>query len=163
MEKQGHKIKKILVAIDFSTYSTPALEYAMDVSKNTKAVIVALNIINQTEIDSVEREVNSKYPNTFSLSKHLTNEIGRRELKMEALIKKVTKNESVSTPLPLEIRIGHGNPHVEILKTIDREGIDFLVFGPKGRSNLHDFLFGSVAEKLFRHSPVPVMSLRDRK
>lgn len=45
--------------------------------------------------------------------------------------------------------IGHGRPHVEILKTIDREEIDSLVLGPKGRSNLSEFLFGSVAENFF--------------
>ncbi len=156
MEKQIDKIKKILVAIDFSIYSRPTLEYAAAVAKNTNARLVVLNIINQIEIDSVQKEVNSKYPNTFALAKHLPNEIGRRELKMEALIKEIFG----STPLPIEIRIGHGRPHVEIIKAIDREVADLLVFGPKGRSNLHGFIFGSVAEKLFRHSPVPVMSLR---
>jgi nucleotide-binding universal stress UspA family protein len=156
MEEQANKIKKILVAIDFSTYSRPTLEYAAEIARNTNARIVVFNVINQIEIDSVKKEVNSKYPNTFALAKHLPYEIGRRELKMEALVKEIFG----STPLPVEIRIGHGRPHVEILKAIDREAADLLVFGPKGRSNLNGFLFGSVAEKLFRHSPVPVMSLR---
>lgn len=153
MEKH---VNKILVAIDFSIYSRPTLEYAEEIARNTNARLVVFNVINQIEIDSVQKEVNSKYPDTFALAKHLPYEIGRRELKMEALVKEIFG----STPLPVEIRIGHGRPHVEILKAIDREAADLLVFGPKGRSNLHGFIFGSVAEKLFRHSPVPVMSLR---
>ena len=156
MEEQVHKIKKILVAIDFSIYSRPTLEYAAEIARNTNARLVAFYVINQIEIDSVKKEVNSKYPNTFALAKHLPYEIGRRKLKMEVLVKEM----SGSVPVPVEIRIGHGRPHVEILKTIDQEAADLLVFGPKGRSNLNGFLFGSVAEKLFRHSPVPIMSLR---
>ena len=128
MEKKVCKIKKILVAIDFSTYSRPVLEYAAEVARNTNARIVALNIINQIEIDSVKKEVNSKHPHTFALAKHLPYEIGRRELKMEALVEKILG----SAPLPVEIRIGHGIPHVEILKALDRESADLLVFGPKG-------------------------------
>lgn len=156
MEKQINSIKKILVAIDFSIYSRPTLEYAVEVATAKKARILALNIINQTEIDSVERAINSKYPDVFSLAKYLPKEMGQRELKMDVLIKEIPG----AAQLPIEIHIGHGKPHVEILKTIDQEEIDLLVFGPKGRSNLSGFLFGSVAEKLFRHSPVPVMSLR---
>lgn len=156
MEETTRNIKKILVAIDFSVYSRPTLEYAQEIARNTNARLVAFNVINQIEIDAVKKEINSKYPDTFALAKHLPYEIGRRELKMEALIKQVFG----SAPPPVEIRIGHGRPHVEILKAIDREEADLLVFGPKGRSNLNEYLFGSVAEKLFRHSPVPVMSLR---
>ena len=156
MEKIINKITKILVAIDFSTYSRQAMEYAVEVAQITNARIVAINIINQREIDSVEKDMNSKFPNTFVLAKHLPREIGRRELKMEALVKEIAG----STQLPVEIHIGHGSPHLEILKAIDLEAADFLIFGQKGRSNLSQFLFGSVAEKLFRHSPVPVMSLR---
>jgi nucleotide-binding universal stress UspA family protein len=156
METQINTIQKILVAIDFSIYSSRTLEYAVEVATAKKARILALNIINQTEIDSVEKVINSKYPDVFSLTKYLPKEMGVRELKMEALIKEI----SGADQLPVEIRIGHGRPHVEILKTIDLKEIDLLVFGPKGRSNLSQFLFGSVAEKLFRHSPVPVLSLR---
>jgi nucleotide-binding universal stress UspA family protein len=156
MEAPRHTLKKILVAIDFSIYARPTLDYAAEIAQNADARLVVFNVINQNEIDSVEKEVNSKYPNTFVLAKHLASEISRRELKIEALTKEILG----STQLPVEIRIGHGRPHVEILKAIDREEADLLVFGPKGRSNLNGFLFGSVAEKLFRHSPVPVMSLR---
>lgn len=158
MKGQIKKIKKLLVTIDFSAYSRSVLEYAVEVAKATNARILVINIINQKEIDSVEKAVNSKNSDTFLLAKHLADEAGRRELKLNALIKEIAG----STELSVDIFIGHGVPSVEILAAIDREEVDFLVFGPKGRTDLKGFLFGSVAEKLFRHSPVPVLSLRSR-
>jgi nucleotide-binding universal stress UspA family protein len=104
----------------------------------------------------VEKAVNSKYPDSFVLAKHLAEEAGRRELKLKALMGAI---EGIDTS-QVEIVIGNGIPYVEIIAAINREKIDFLVFGSKGETNLIEFLFGSVAEKLFRHSPVPVMSLR---
>lgn len=158
MKKQVNRIRKILVAIDFSSYSRPTMEYATEVAKTTNARLLVLNIINQTIIDSIRKTMNSNEFESFSLSEYLPREIGRRKLRLEPMITEIPG----TIPLPVEISIGYGRPHVEILKTIDEEDIDFLVFGPKGRSNIHGFLFGSVAEKLFRHSPVPVMSLRSR-
>jgi nucleotide-binding universal stress UspA family protein len=77
-------------------------------------------------------------------------------MKLRTLIKGIPAMDDMA----VKIRISHGAPHVEILEIVRRENADFLVFGPKGRTNLKEFLFGSVAEKLFRHSPVPVMSVR---
>jgi len=51
--------------------------------------------------------------------------------------------------MAIKIQIGEGIPSVEILKFLDKEEAD-----------LPEFLFGTVAEKVFRHSPVPVLSLR---
>jgi nucleotide-binding universal stress UspA family protein len=150
------KINKILACVDFSSYSKPVLEYAIDLSKTTKAEILVINIINQKKIDSIKTAVNSKHPDSFSLTKHLSEEMSRRKLKLQVLIKGTLGVRK----LPIKIQIDHGIPSVEILGAVDREKADFLVFGPKGRTNLRGFLFGSVAEKLFRHCPVPVMSLR---
>jgi nucleotide-binding universal stress UspA family protein len=54
-----------------------------------------------------------------------------------------------------------GNPIDELLKLIVKENVDMIVMGVKGHSDLEHVLVGSVAEKLFRRSPVPVISFRD--
>ncbi|MFU8770300.1 MAG: universal stress protein [Desulfotignum sp.] len=159
MKKTPKKISKLLVAIDFSQYSRPTLEYAVETATLTGARMVLINIINQTQIDAMEKAVNADHPNRFDLSKYLGEEMDRRKLKLKTLVKGVPMLDDV----PVKIRIGYGIPHVEILEAVRRENADFLVFGPKGRTNLREFLFGSVAEKLFRHSPVPVMSIRSRQ
>lgn len=152
------KIKKVLAAVDFSLYSKPVLEYAGEIGRVTHADICVIHIINQKGIDQVEKAINKAGPDNFILAKHLAEESGRRELKLRAMVKNIDSLNQKK----VKIIISHGFPSVEILDAIDREDIDFLVFGSKGRSNLEGFLFGSVAEKLFRHSPVPVMSLRSK-
>jgi nucleotide-binding universal stress UspA family protein len=156
MEKQSDKISKIVVAIDFSAYSRATLEYAVETANLTHAKMVLVNIINQRQIDAMEKAVNAEHPNQFDTAKFLGEEMDRRKMKLKTLIKGIPAMDDV----PVKIRIGHGVPHMEILEAVTRENADFLVFGPKGRTDLRGFLFGSVAEKLFRHSPVPVMSIR---
>lgn len=156
MKKQPDKISKMVVAIDFSAYSRATLEYAVETANLTQAQMVLINIINQKQIDAMEKAVNGEHPNRFDPAKFLGEEMDRRKMKLKTLIKGIPAMDEV----PVKIRIGHGVPHVEILEAVRRENADFLVFGPKGRTDLREFLFGSVAEKLFRHSPVPVMSIR---
>lgn len=156
MEKQPGKISKILAAIDFSAYSRDTLAYAVETASLTQANMVLINIINQKQIDAMEKALNAGHSNRFDLAKFLSEEMARRKLKLKTLIKGIPAMDD----MPVKIRIGHGIPQVEILEAVKRENADFLVFGPKGWTDLKGFLFGSVAEKLFRHSPVPVMSVR---
>ena len=69
-------------------------------------------------------------------------------------------------PFPLErtrsiFKVGH--PVEELLKIAVKENVDLIVMGIKGRSDLEHMLVGSVAEKVFRRSPIPVLSYRDKK
>jgi nucleotide-binding universal stress UspA family protein len=56
-----------------------------------------------------------------------------------------------------------GNPTNELLKLIVTENVDMIVMGVRGQTDIEHIFVGSVAEKLFRRSPVPVLSHRDEK
>ena len=56
-------------------------------------------------------------------------------------------------------RVVLGDAAEEILKYIESEGIDLVIMGTHGRKGLDRILFGSVADRVIKMSPVPVMSI----
>lgn len=57
-------------------------------------------------------------------------------------------------------RVGHGDPAAEILRTAREIDCDLLILGTHGRRGLQRALFGSVAEKVVRTAPCPVLTVR---
>jgi nucleotide-binding universal stress UspA family protein len=53
-----------------------------------------------------------------------------------------------------------GNPFVEIVRYAKEQSIDLIVLGTYGRGPIGHMLMGSVAEKVVRHSPCPVFTVR---
>jgi nucleotide-binding universal stress UspA family protein len=72
-----------------------------------------------------------------------------------AYIEDKSKNEGVS----FERVILKGDPSDKLLRYSKERGTDILVIGSIGRTGISKFLLGSVAEKMVRHSEVPVMVL----
>jgi len=62
----------------------------------------------------------------------------------------------------METLVRVGVPYIAILDTVKAEDIDLLVLANKGRGNQEGTLHGSNGEKIFRHSPVPVLSYRNK-
>jgi nucleotide-binding universal stress UspA family protein len=56
-----------------------------------------------------------------------------------------------------------GDPWSEILDTAERSGADLIVMGTHGRRGLSRVLLGSVAEKVVRLSPIPVLTVSSKK
>lgn len=59
--------------------------------------------------------------------------------------------------------VRYGNPVEEIIRYAERHEIDLLVLGTHGRSGLKRMLMGSVAERVVRGAPCPVLTVRDRE
>ena len=49
------KVNKILVACDLSNYSIEAVEYAADMAESVEAELVIVNVINQRDLDIIEK------------------------------------------------------------------------------------------------------------
>jgi nucleotide-binding universal stress UspA family protein len=86
---------------------------------------------------------------------------GIKEERRQALDKILAKIAFPADKIRAIFQIGH--PVDELLKIAIRENVDLMVMGIKGRSDLELILVGSVAEKIFRRSPVPILSYRDEK
>ena len=61
-----------------------------------------------------------------------------------------------------EIFVASGNAAAEILNLAAEQGIDLIVMGTHGRTGLKHFLLGSVAERVVRESPVPVLTVHPK-
>ena len=59
-----------------------------------------------------------------------------------------------------EIVVGHGVPFQEILDTAKKRQVDLIIMGTHGRTGLVHVLLGSVAEKVVRLAPCPVLIAR---
>jgi nucleotide-binding universal stress UspA family protein len=54
-----------------------------------------------------------------------------------------------------------GNPFLEIIRYARAHDVDLIVMGTHGRGPIAHMLLGSVAEKVVRKSPCPVLTVRE--
>jgi Universal stress protein family len=66
------------------------------------------------------------------------------------------------SPLPflVELRAVMGDAFWEIRQAAEREHADLILMGSHGRTGLAQVLIGSVAERVVRHAPCPVLVAR---
>lgn len=152
------EIKKVMACVDFSDYSKMTMEKAVEVVKGLPAEIILLNIINNRDLDAI-RVVSPYFPGTFTVESFIEKTSNDRSQKILEMIDQFFPDEKHRMRIVIRV----GVPYEAILKAIDEEKVDLVVLASKGRSNLIGTLHGSNAEKVFRHSPVPVLSVRSRE
>jgi len=64
------------------------------------------------------------------------------------------------TDVPVETETAEGSPSREIVEYARERGCDVIAMGTHGRSGFDRLLLGSVAERVVRSSPVPVLTIR---
>jgi glycine betaine transporter len=140
--------KHILVPTDFSAYADQALEYATQLAQQLQARLTLLHIIDTAPLGVVEGAA------MLPLSYWQELETGIEQI-MEESLKRLQ-----DVGLQGETLIVHGVPFESIIKTAQDRGTDLIVMGTHGRTGLTHALMGSVAEKVVRLAPCPVLVTR---
>jgi nucleotide-binding universal stress UspA family protein len=91
---------------------------------------------------------------SFSVSYPLELESQARE----ALSKVVERD--ISGKITTEALVVHGNVGGEIVNVAEKENVDVIVIATHGSTGWQRFVFGSVAEKVIRMAPCPVLSIQ---
>ncbi|WP_028584526.1 universal stress protein [Desulfogranum mediterraneum] len=150
------EIKKILVPLAFSTFSQGIIEYAASLAKATGAELILLHVINERDLETVQTITSFGYQVD---EEHYIQEIEQERIsQLEEMIKDLDFPED-----RIRFVFKVGRPAKTILKQVVEEEADMIVMGLKAKSELMHALTGSVAEKIFRRSPVPVVSHRGER
>ena len=146
------KINKILFPSELREYSLKILPYVLSMSEKYNSTIYLLHVI-----DDISKWGGFYVPHT-SLDLYQKEAMETAEKYMN----KVCEQQMKGCP-NFERRILSGDPAAEILKTIDSEAIDLVVMGTHGYKGLEHAIFGSVARKVVKNSPVPVLTINPYK
>jgi nucleotide-binding universal stress UspA family protein len=75
-------------------------------------------------------------------------------------MEKFVQEHLADVKFPLVTEVQMGRPFMEIIRYARDKEIDLIVLGTHGRSGLKHALLGSVAERVVRKAPCPVLTIR---
>jgi universal stress protein A len=147
-------IKRILVATDFGPDSEAALNYALDLAKAVKASVDVLHVVE------------SPLAAGMWASEIYTAEIAGLQINLERdaaehLRRTIADLSEPSVVLTGEVRTGRAANTIH--EYADERGIDLIVMGTHGRTGVARLMMGSVAERVTRTAPCPVLVVRPRR
>lgn len=139
--------RRILVPHDFSDAATHALRVAARLAAEHKGRLTVLHVVTPylpvVEVPEVAGWISER--DIVAGAKRSLGELVRREVRGRRGV-------------PVRFDVELGDPATRIVKAATKA--DVVVMGTEGRTGLAHLLIGSVAEKVVRHSPIPVLTIR---
>lgn len=139
-------LKQILLATDFSETAGVALKYAVALADAFDATVHVLHVL--------EDPLPGWKPEGHVAS------VPRIRDGMERDARDALDNLLLTAQGRAQATICWGRPFVEIIRYAKQNAIDLIVLGSHGHGPIQHLLIGNVAEKVVRHAPCPVLTLR---
>lgn len=130
---------KLLVPVDFSASSPAALRYAAAIAARCGAAVIVLHVM-EAPADAATPALGEQREQTYT--------------SLHALLPPQLASQAV------ELRVVSGHPFERILETAVQEAVGLIVLGTHGRTGLAHALLGSVAERVVRFAPCPVLTVK---
>jgi nucleotide-binding universal stress UspA family protein len=146
------EIHKILVPVDFSECSKAALESAAALAERFEASVDVLHVWEPPHLVGPEFLIRERGETGHPIQ-DIALEQARKE--MDRFLSTFPNRERFN------VRFESGKPYKTITALASSEHYDAIVMGTHGRSGLPRMLIGSVAEKVVRTAPCPVVTVRE--
>jgi len=141
------RLKRILYPTDFSDFSLHAAKYAQSFASDYKAQFHALHVLEPYYAMADVKGVADQPTPVESLST------------LDERLAQFCKEHFQAVDMVIHKTVV-GRPFLEIIRYAKEHEIDLIVLGTHGRGVLSHVLIGSVAEKVVRKSPCPVLTVR---
>ena len=140
------ELKKILFALDLSANNQKLIPYVESMAQAHGADLHILNVVEDINAWA------GFYVPHLNLEE-LTDEMvkGARKKLAEYV------SEFMGEPSKYTLKVMVGDPAQCIVQYVEENGIELVLMGTHGRSGLEHAIMGSVAEKVLRRTPAPVM------
>jgi universal stress protein A len=140
-------IERIVVATDFSRASDAALDYASDLARTLGASIHLVHVIEEsfTGWELYVRDAQEVRERIYA----------NAQTSLSLLASSQRKRQLIVTT---ELR--HGAAADAVARAAADARADLIVVGTHGRSGVPHMLLGSVAERIIRNAPCPVLAVR---
>jgi nucleotide-binding universal stress UspA family protein len=136
-------IKNILYATDFSTAAGTALPYVLGLAQRYGARVHALHVRHPSPYPLVGPEAMPQIMET---------------LEEQAKLDSESMHEMLAG-VPHEVLSTEGDVWPNIAQVLEKENIDLIIIGTRGRTGIGRAVLGSVAEEILRRSPSPVLTV----
>jgi nucleotide-binding universal stress UspA family protein len=143
-------LHRILVPTDFSEHSENALTYAVAFADKFGSELYLLHVAQDLAVFVPDMVTVSPPPSPAV--EQIT------AAARQALDRVVREHHLERFTLHTEVR--EGTPFYEIVRFAKEADVDLIIMGTHGRAGLAHVLLGSVAEKVVRKAPCPVLTVR---
>ena len=150
-ENQGgvFRLQTILVPLDFSKFSDKALDYALAFGGQFHATLVLLHVVEPVV-----------YPENYVTVPAVNDDIHTSLLKAAETRLAQTSQRLQAEKVKVKTVTRLGRPFTEITDAAAEYRADLIVLATHGYTGLKHVLLGSTAERVVRHAPCPVLTVR---
>lgn len=141
--------KRILVPVDFSPHSTFAVRLGADLARRHSGAITLLHVFDPLPY-ALPGDVDALLPDQRQRLDSQT---------QKSLAAAQRRAETAGAPR-VQRQLLEGNPAEEIVRFASEGQFDLIVMGTHGRRGLQHALLGSIAERVVRLAPCPVLTAR---
>jgi nucleotide-binding universal stress UspA family protein len=146
-------LKSILVGTDFSVCAARALSFAVSLASTQGARIHLLHVLSEP-VQALD--VAGALPYLDLTTRKEWEETTRARLERDV---RAAEKRGIKATCELK----WGRPSDVLVETASATKASLVVIGTHGRSALEQFLIGSTAERVVRRSPVPVLTVREKR